>query len=69
MFSRDLLPRPEGRYAWFITYAIFVPIAWVLTNLFDLLFGWLGGDSEPAEIQLPEPPIDGEEGQGWRVRQ
>ena len=50
--------------AWFITYAIFVPIAWVLTNLFDLLFGWLGGDSEPAEIQLPEPPIDGEEGQG-----
>ena len=50
--------------AWFVTYAIFVPIAWVLTNLFELIFSLLGvGESEPQEIEMPEPaiPVDGAE--------
>ena len=43
--------------AWFVTYAIFLPIAWVLTHFFEFIFSLLGaGESEPAEIQAPVPP-------------
>lgn len=42
--------------AWFMTYVIFIPIAWVITNLLEFILGLLGGgDSEPPEIQTPEP--------------
>jgi len=45
---------------WFLTWAVFFPIAWVLTHFFEFIFGLLGGgQSEPAEIQTPEAPVDG----------
>jgi len=50
--------------AWFITYAFFHPIAWVLTFVIDLILSFLGGDGEPPEIQLPEPPVEATEAQG-----
>lgn len=49
--------------AWFITWVIFFPIAWVLTHFFEFIFGLLGGgDGETPPIQLPEAPPAAEEG-------
>ena len=48
--------------AWFMTYIIFLPVAWVLTNFFEFIFGLLGaGESEPQEIE-PPGPLFGAEG-------
>ena len=47
--------------AWFVTWAIFFPIAWLLTNLMELvlsLFG--GGEAEPREVELPAQVVEGE---------
>ena len=47
--------------AWFLTYALFIPIAWVLTNFFEFILGLLGvGNGEPPEIEVPVPPETGE---------
>ena len=62
----DLLSTPAsavGRgIAWFLTYAVFIPIAWVLTNFFEFILGLLGvgGDSEPPQNEVPVPPETGE---------
>ncbi len=67
----DVLSTPAvavGRaIGWFVTYVIFLPVAWVLTNLFELIFSLLGvGESEPREIEMPEAsvPVDGAESLG-----
>lgn len=47
--------------AWFMTYVIFLPIAWVITNVMEFIFSLLGGgDSEPREIEPPGPLLGGE---------
>ncbi len=66
----DVLSTPAsvvGRaIAWFLTYALFIPIAWVLTNFFEFIL-WLigaGGETEPSQIEVPVPPETAEsEGQ------
>lgn len=64
----DVLSTPASAVSkaivWFLTWAIFFPIAWVLTHFFDFIFGLLGGDSEPPQIDLPEAPAVAEEGGG-----
>ncbi len=62
----DFLSTPAsvvGRaIAWFLTYAFFIPIAWVLTNFFEFIL-WLlgaGGETEPPQIEAPVPPETGE---------
>ena len=75
----DLLSTPAlavaRGVAWFMTYVIFVPIAWVITNVFEFIFSLLGaGDSEPREIEPPGPLLGGEgaaseaEGESLRAR-
>ncbi len=55
-----------GAIAWFITYAFFYPIAWVLTHVVEFILGLLGSGGEPPEPQLPEAPpgTEGAEGGG-----
>lgn len=66
----DVLSTPAsvvGRaIAWFLTYTFFIPIAWVLSNLFEFVLWLLGadGNSEPPQIEVPVPPeTEGGEGQ------
>ncbi|MBH77546.1 MAG: hypothetical protein CL897_04900 [Dehalococcoidia bacterium] len=67
----DVLSTPVSAIAkaiaWFITWTIFFPLAWVLTHLVELLLGWLGrGDSDSAAFELPEMLVspEGAEGNG-----
>ena len=50
---------------WFLTWAVFFPIGWVLTHFFEFIFGLLGsGGSEQQQIQLPAPPPGAEGAEG-----
>lgn len=49
---------------WFLTYAFFYPIAWVFTHILEFILSFLGGDGEPPQIDLPEPPEEATEAAG-----
>ena len=50
---------------WFLTWAVFFPIGWLLAHVFEFIFGLLGaGGSEQQQIQLPAPPPGAEGGEG-----
>lgn len=53
--------------AWFLTYAFFYPIAWVITHILEFILSFLGGDGEPPQIDLPEPPVEVREAAGQDV--
>ena len=64
----DLLSAPVSAaargIAWFLTYALFIPIAYVFTTFFEFILWLLGvdGSTEPSQIEVPVPPETEETG-------